>query len=379
MRFKRLATVAAACVASLCGALGMVATAQAEPPIKIGQSVVLSGPQAANGLLYSQGIKVHLDAINAAGGVGGRKIELITLDDGYDPARCKANTKQLLEQDKVIALFGYTGSPAIMACAPMAEAAKVPMISPVSGTPELQEHAGRYLFFTRASFRDELRAMIDYLTTTGITSYGVTLQDDSFGHSALKIVEELLAERKLPPPVSAPVAQQTYEAGASAAAISKVAPQAVILATGGKASVNFIRDYLKTGKRAQFLGLSVVSSNQLVQELGKDADGIIVTQVVPSPWAKKTQIVRDFYRELGERKDVEINYFTLEGYIAARVLVEAVRRAGPEVSPERLVQALESMRKLNLGGYEVNFGPGVRAGSSYVDLSMVRSDGRYVQ
>ncbi|ANQ83112.1 ABC transporter substrate-binding protein [Azoarcus olearius] len=354
--------------------------ARAEPgAITVGQSIVLSGPQAANGLLYARGIKLQLDAVNAAGGVNGKPVRLVTLDDGYDPERCKENTRRLIAQDKVVALFGYTGTGPTAACAPLAEAARVPLLAPLTGAPELREDTARYLFHTRASYLDEMRKMVEYLTTVGVRDIAVVYQDDGFGRSGLRSAETVLAAYQLKPAAVGSIPPQTYDPAQAVAALGSRAPGAVILATAGQASVNFIRAYLKSGKRTQFFGLSVVSSNQLLKELGQDTDGVVISQVVPSPWSQSTQVVRDFQRDAAAAKDVEVNHTTLEGYIAARVLVEGLRRAGPDPSPEKLTQALENLHSLNLGGYEVGFGPGRRAGSRYVDLSLVRGSGRYVQ
>lgn len=347
--------------------------------IAIGQSIVLSGPQAANGLVYARGIKLYLDTVNAAGGINGKQIRLVSLDDGYDPERCKANTQRLLQQEKVIALFGYTGTGPTAACAPLAEAAKVPLLSPLTGAPELRENSGRYLFHTRASYLDELRKTVEYLNTIGVRDIAVVYQDDGFGRSGLKSAETVLAAYQLKPVALGSLPPQNYDPAQAVAAIGAKAPGAILLATAGQASVNFIRAYLKSGKRAQFFGLSVVSSNQLLKELGPDTDGVVISQVVPSPWSRTIQIVRDFQRDAEAAKDVEVNHTTLEGYIAARVLVEALRRAGPEPTAEKLTQALEGLRNFNLGGFEVGFAPGQRAGSRFVDLSLVRGNGRYVQ
>lgn len=347
--------------------------------IAIGQSIVLSGPQAANGLVYARGIKLYLDTVNAAGGINGKQIRLVSLDDGYDPERCKANTQRLLQQEKVIALFGYTGTGPTAACAPLAEAAKVPLLSPLTGAPELRENSGRYLFHTRASYLDELRKTVEYLNTIGVRDIAVAYQDDGFGRSGLKSAETVLAAYQLKPVALGSLPPQNYDPAQAVAAIGAKAPGAILLATAGQASVNFIRAYLKSGKRAQFFGLSVVSSNQLLKELGPDTDGVVISQVVPSPWSRTIQIVRDFQRDAEAAKDVEVNHTTLEGYIAARVLVEALRRAGPEPTAEKLTQALEGLRNFNLGGFEVGFAPGQRAGSRFVDLSLVRGNGRYVQ
>lgn len=370
---------------ALCCTLGVALSSLSLPArsqsggIVVGQSAVLSGPQAANGLLYARGIRLYVDSVNAAGGIAGKPVRLVTLDDGYDPERCKENTRRLLEQDKVVALFGYTGTGPTAACSPLAEAARVPLLAPLTGAPELREQAGRYLFHVRASYVDEMKKMVEYLTTVGVRDIGVVYQDDGFGRSGLKSAEAVLAGYQLKPAVVGTVAAKTYDPAQAVADVGARAPGAIILATAGQASVNFIRAYLKSGKRAQFFGLSVVSSNQLLKELGPDTDGVVISQVVPSPWSRTTQIVREFQRDAEAAKDVEVNHTTLEGYIAARVLVEGLRRAGPEPTAEKLTQALENMRQLNLGGYEVGFAPGQRAGSRYVDLSLVRSNGRYVQ
>ena len=350
-----------------------------EAPLVVGQSAVLSGPQAANGLLYNRGIRLHLDAVNAAGGIGGRKLEMISLDDGYDPERTKANTRQILDDKRVVALFGYTGTGSTMASAALAEAAKVPMLAPLTGAPELRDKAGRYLFHVRASYVDELRKAVEYLSTIGIRDIAIAYQDDGFGRSGLKSAETVLDARGLKPVGVGAITGTTYDSVKAAADIAARAPSAILLATAGQASVNFIREYQKTGARAQFFGLSVVSSSQLLQELGADADGVVISQVVPSPWTKTVPLVREFLRAAEAAKDVEVNHTTLEGYIAARVLVEALRRAGPEVTPERVTQALEGMRPFGVGGYDVSFAPGRRDGSSFVDLSLVRADGRYIQ
>ncbi len=347
--------------------------------IPVGQSIVLSGPQAANGVLYAKGIRLHVDAVNAAGGVGGRQIKIIALDDAYDPEKGKENTRRLLEQDKVVALFGYTGTGITAASAPLAEAARVPLLAPLTGAPELREKAGRSLFFVRGSYLDELNKMAEFLAATGVRDIAVVYQDDGFGRSALKSAEAALTAHGLKPMLAAALTGKDYDATKAVAEVAAKAPAAVILATAGNASVNFIRGYRAAGKNAQFFGLSVVSSGQLLKDLGSGADGVVISQVVPSPWAKSTQLAREFNRDAEAAGETDLNHTTLEGYIAARVLVEALRRAAPEVTAERVTQALEGMRKYSVGGYEVSFAPDQRAGSQFVDLSLVRSTGRYVQ
>lgn len=354
------------------------ATAQSRD-ILIGQSVVLSGPMAANGILYNKGISLYLDAVNARGGVHDRPVRLLVADDGYNPDKAKENTQRFIDRDKVVALFGYTGTGVALAVAPLAEQAGIPLVAPYTGATQMHEKVIKHLFLLRANYADEMHKMVEHLTTLGTRNIAVAYQDDGFGRSGLKSAEAALAAFDLKPAAVGVITASTYEAVQAAATVSAADPAAIILASAGKASVNFIRAYRATGKNAQFLGLSVVSSNQLLDELGAAADGVIITQVVPSPRSRTLQIVRDFQRAAADAKDVEINHTTFEGYIAAHVLVEALQRAGPELTSARIVAALESMSNVNLGGFAVNFSPSQHAGSSYVDISMVRASGEFVQ
>ena len=360
--------------------LALPGTAAAETrDILIGQSVVLSGPMAANGVLYNKGIALYLDAVNARGGVHGRPVRLLVADDGYNPDKAKENTQRFIDKDKVVALFGYTGTGVTLATAPLAEQAGVPLLAPMTGASQVHEKTIKHLFVLRANYVDEMRKMVEHLTTLGTRNIAIAYQDDGFGRSGLKSAEAVLAAFDLKPAAVGVITAGTYEAVQAAATVSAADPAAIILASAGKASVNFIRAYRATGKSAQFLGLSVVSSTQLLEELGPAADGVIITQIVPSPRSRTLQIVRDFQRSAAAAKDVEVNHTTFEGYIAAHVLVEALQRAGPELTPTRIVAALEGMSNVNLGGFVVNFSPSQHAGSSYVDISMVRASGEFVQ
>ncbi len=359
--------------------LPATATAQ-NAEIVIGQSVVLSGPMAANGILYAQGIGLHFDAVNAHGGIAGRKLRLVIEDDAYNADRCKENTRQFLDREGVVALLGYAGTGNTMACAPLAAEAGVPMVAPLTGAPELRDDNGRYLFHVRASYVDEMKQMVQHLTTVGVRNIAIAYQDDPFGRSGLRSAELALSAFDLTPVAVGTITAGSYDATHAAAEVAAAGPAAVILASAGTASVNFIRAYHETGRTAQFFGLSVVSSNQLVDELGDLADGVVISQVVPPPTSRALQIVRDFQRDIATTgKEVEMNHTTLEGYIAARVLVEAIRRAGTAVDAEAIVSGLESLKRYDVGGFEVDFGPDRREGSQYVELSMVRATGRFVQ
>lgn len=363
--------------------LFMLVSARAEPgignsSIQIGQSVVLSGPLAENGVNYTNGIKLHLDQINAKGGVHGRKISLTTLDDAYDPKRAVQNTQKLIGEDKVFALFGYAGTGAAMAVLPLVEKAQIPFIAPYSGADVLRQ-PNHWLFHVRASYGDEMLKMVEQLVTVGVKDIAVTYQDDNFGKAGLKSAEEALVRFKLKAVATAPIDTTSFDGKKPAEAIAKAKPGAIIMATAGKASVAFIREYLKTGQHPQFFGLSVVSATQLRKELGADAAGMGIAQVVPSPWSSKYTVVRQYREALTKAGQQEPHHAGLEGYIAAKVLVEGLKRAGKDLTREKLIVALESMRNMDLGDFVIDYSPQKHAGSDYVDLSIIRTSGQFVQ
>lgn len=348
--------------------------------ITLGQSVVLTGQMAENGIYYSNGIKLYLDLVNAKGGVHGRRIVLRSLDDGYDPQRTAANTRKLIEQDKVFALLGFTGTGSTLAAQPLAEKAGVPLIAPYSGAEMLRKRNSPVTFHARASYGDEMYKIVEQLVTVGVRHIAIAYQDDNFGKAGMKSAEEALAKFDLKPAALGAIPPPSYAAAGAAETVAQAKPGAIILATAGTASVNFVREYLKTGERPQFFGLSVVSAGQLVKDLGDDAWGIAIAQVVPSPWASKYRIVKQYRQALAASKDPqEPHHAALEGYIAAKMFVEALNRAGRDLTRERVITALEGMRNLDLGDYMIDFSPSKHYGSSYVDLSIVRLTGQIAQ
>lgn len=347
--------------------------------VLLGQSVVLSGPQAENGVNYTHGIKLYFDLINAAGGIHGRRIRIKTLDDGYDPKKTAANTQQLIDTEKVFALFGYTGTGSTLAALPLVQKAQVPLVAPFTGADMLRENTPRMLFVMRAGYRDELIRMVEQLVTTGVTNIAVAYQDDNFGKSVLKSAEEALDKFKLKATAIGAIDGKTYDATKAVEAVVKHKPGAILMGTAGQASVAFIRDYLKTGERPQFFGLSVMSATQLRKDLGPDSAGIAVAQVVPSPWSSKYSVVKRYREALGKNSQQEAHHAGLEGWIAAKMLTEAMKRAGKDLTREKLIAALEGLRNVDLGDFVIDYSPARHAGSSFVDLSIIRSGGQFVQ
>lgn len=346
--------------------------------ISIGQSVVLSGPLAENGMQYSKGINLYLAQVNSKGGVYGRKIELVTLDDGYDPKRAEENTRKLIAEKQVFALFGYAGTGTSLASLPLAEKSQLPFIAPYTGADALRAKPSPVLFHLRASYGDEMEKIVEQQTTVGIRNIAIAYQNDSFGKAALRGFEEAMARRNLKPAAVAAIDPATLDAKPTVAELSKAAPAAVVLATAGKASSAVVKEFLKVRPRPQFFGLSAVSVSQLRADLQEDVSGIVVAQVVPSPWSTRFGIVRQYREALGSKAE-EAHHASLEGYIAARVLVEAIRRAGKDLTRSKFLSALESIRRLDLGEYLIDFGNARHVGSTYVDLSILRTGGQFLQ
>lgn len=369
------------------GALTLALGAQAAPPaasvpgvttnsILIGQSIVLTGPASEVGASYFKGQQLAIAEANAKGGVHGRKIELESIDDGYDPKRAEENTRKLIEEKQVFALFGHTGTGAVMAAQAIAEKAGVPMVAPLTGSDPMREKPAGNLFFLRASYADEMEKIVEHQATLGIGRIALLYQDDAFGKASRRSFEEAMARHKLTPVAMAPVDPQSMDVSAAVAEITRTKPMAVILGSTGKISVAMVKGMYQANLRPQVFGLSVLSPALLRAELQNNISGIVMTQIVPSPWNAKHSIVRQYRAALGD-KIGEAHHASLEGYVAGRVLVEALRRAGKELTRQGLLDALAAMRKYDLGDYVVDFANPRHTGSRYVELAILRADGSF--
>jgi branched-chain amino acid transport system substrate-binding protein len=351
--------------------------------IVMGQSGVYSGPLGAYSADNHAIIHAYYDSINASSGIHGRKLKMIALDDGFDPKRTVENAKTLIEKEKAFALMNIIGTGNTVAAYPVLEEHQIPMVGPYSGATALRDPKFRYLFFTRASYSDETEKMIEHLTSTGVKEIAIAYQDDPFGKAGLQAASEALARRGLKP-VSVGafnIAKLETEAGRAADAILEGGPAAIIVVSAGKGTTTFIKEVTKRGQQPTFYCLSVSNAKQFWAELGAAAYGIVVAQVVPSPWRASTPLIREYQKmvALAKLTPEAYSYGNLEGFIVAKVAVEALRLTGKNLTREKYFAALESMQNYDLGGYSVNYGPGKHAGSSYVDLSIIGKDGRFLR
>ncbi|MBK7898726.1 MAG: ABC transporter substrate-binding protein [Azonexus sp.] len=380
---RTLAALASLCLTLACG-LVRADPGVTDTSIILGMSSPFTGPNGVYGLAMRESISAYFDQINKSGGINGRKIELVAIDDGYETERTLANTKALIQEKQVFALLGYYGSsPTTEAMNNAFGPAKVPLIGTISGAGSLRQAPSanpnnRYMFNLRASYADEAEAIVNQITSLGLKNIAVFYQNDGFGKSGLEGVTTALKKHQLTPVAVGTVERNSLDVGKAVEAIAKVSPQAVIMVTLYKPTAAFVKAMKKANQFPMFMTLSPVGAEVLAQELGNDARGIGISQVMPYPWNDTVAVVRDYQRAIGKQAD-KYSYYGLEGYINARVMADALRRLGRDVTRERLIAALEAMHQVDLGGYRISFGTDDRLGSRYVELTVVGSGGKVMK
>ena len=353
-----------------------VVHAQADNKIILGQSAPLTGPAAQLGVQFQQGARLCFDQVNAQGGVGKRLIELQTLDDGYEPDRCAENTRKLIADD-VFALFGFIGTPTSVVALPQAIKAKIPFIAPCTGAMVLREPFSRYAFHVRASYNDETALIVKQLTSLGLKKIAVFYQNDSYGKAGLDGVTVAMGALQLKPVAAATVERNTVDVAKAVSVIVASMPEAVVQVGAYEACAAFIREARKAGYGGLFYNVSFVGTQALSDELGKDAAGVVVSQVMPSPYGGTRLIVREFQDAVkAAGKSASANFSSMEGYVAARVVVEGLKRAGAKPSRESLIAALEDIGTQSLAGFSVSFSASDHVASNFVEMSMLTGDGR---
>lgn len=351
--------------------------------ITIGMSAPFTGPNGAYGIDMQQTIQAYFAQINKTGGINGRKLDLIALDDGYETERTVANTKTLLQEKNSFALLAYYGSsPTTEAMNNVFGLAKAPLVGTISGANTLREPIAtnpnsRYMFNVRASYADETDAIVDQLVSLGLKSVAVFYQNDGFGKSGLEGVTAALKKHNLAPSAVGTVERNSIEVGKAVESIAKANPQAVIMVTLYKPTAAFVKAMKKAGQNPMLMTLSPVGTEQLIRELGPEARGIGISQVVPYPWNDSAPVVRE-YQKLSI-KPGSYSYYGMEGYLMARTLVEGLKRAGRDLSRDKLIASLESMNGFDFGGYRINYAANGRIGSRFVELTVIGPGGKILK
>ena len=347
--------------------------------ITLGQSAALSGPAQELGSEMRLGAQTYFNQVNQAGGVFGRQIKLVSLDDGYEPERAAANTKKLIGEDKVFALFGYVGTPTSNAALPIFTEAKVPFFGPFTGAESLRNPHNRYIFNVRASYFDETEKIVEQITSVGGKSIAVFYQDDAYGKAGLAGVERALAKRNLKITNTGTVERNTVKVEAAVGALIPKQPDAIVMISAYKSIAAFVRGAKKAGFTGQFHNVSFVGSRALAEELAADGHGVAISQVMPFPFTPSLPVVREYQQALKASGSSQYSFTSLEGFVAARIFVEGLKRAGKDLTREKFITALESMNNVDVGGFNVNFSPKSHNGSSFVELTMIGRNKTFVK
>jgi branched-chain amino acid transport system substrate-binding protein len=353
-------------------------TAPAAQKIVLGQSVPLTGAADQIGLAYAAGAKLFVDAFNARKNGPGWTFELRQLDDSYDPAKAGANAKKLLA-DGAALLFGFVGTASSDAGAAVAKQEGALFFAPFAASDELRDASHTNVFHVRPSMADEAFKMVRHCATLGQNRMAVLAEDDAMGRAGLAAVTQALADQKLQSLVgSAFVPVNSNKVDAAVAALLKVQPQAIIQVSLFNSTAAFIRKMRKAGYAGSFLNFSVVGIDPLFTALGKDIGGVVVSQVVPSPRSSATPIVKEYLAAV-DNSDQTPSYESLEGYIAAKTLAEAFRRAGKNLDRANLQKTMASMTDYDVGGFRINLRAGVRDSVRAIDLVTITADGKVVR
>ncbi|MBL0919635.1 MAG: ABC transporter substrate-binding protein [Hydrogenophaga sp.] len=344
--------------------------------IVLGQSAAFSGPAAQLGIQFNAGAQLHFDLLNQQGGVNGQRIEIVKLDDGYEPDRCAENTRQLLSRN-CTALFGYIGTPTSLAALPLATQAGTPFIAPFTGAMGLRAPFNRLAFHLRASYNDETALIVRQLTSLGLNDIAVFHQNDAYGKAGLDGVTLAMNSRNLKPKATATVERNSVDVAQAVATIVAAKPQSVVQISAYASCAAFIREARKAGYGGTFYNVSFVGTQALADALGKEGAGVAISQVVPNPFTTTRPITREFLDaiERGGNK-VQPNFSSFEGFLAARMLAEGARRAGNRVTSDSLVSGLEAIGDTSFGGFSVSLGPNNHVASRFAELSMLTGDGR---
>ena len=372
-----VATIATAATAVL--ALGLGTAARAD--ILIGQTAGFTGQVAASVKELTLGARLYIDHVNAAGGVNGQKIDLQSLDDGFDPKRAAANAQTLIDKGAV-ALFLTRGTPHTQAVMPLLEKAQVPLVAPSTGAMLLHKPVHPYVFNVRSTYQREAERAVQLLLEMGNTRIALVQVNDTFGADGVAGAMTGFNDRKMKP-----VAHFTYErekpdiAGVVKQLIA-ADPQVVLLVASQQITADTINALRAAGSRILGATLSNNASNGFVQLLGQNAAGVIVSQVFPSERSTNLAMVREL-TDLVKAKPAEsgglVTPAMMEGFASAKVLVEGLKRAGKDASRASLLRALNNMSRYDLGGMELNFSATDHTGTNYADIAIIDPRGRFLR
>jgi branched-chain amino acid transport system substrate-binding protein len=376
---SRLTAVLGFLALAMAPAAALAETGVSADQILFGQAAALEGPAAALGQGMREGLLAAFNEVNAAGGVKGHKLALVSVNDGYEPNQSIEVTKKLLDEDKVFALIGSVGTPTSAATQPIAAEAGVPFIGAFTGAEFLRNPYKPNVVNLRASYFEETEEMVERLTKDlGAARIAIMYQDDAYGRAGLEGVKRAMAKRQLEL-----VAEGTYERNTTAVkgavlSIRKGNPDAVIMIGAYKPCAEFIRLARQTKLDAIFVNISFVGSDALAKDLGAAGAGVVVTQVVPFPRDPSVGIVAKYQAALkASAPDAAPGFVSLEGYMVGRLAAAALERVPGDIDRQALLDTLAKNGSFDLDGFKLEFGAGRNQGSDKVFLTVLQSDGTF--
>lgn len=363
---------------ALAVSVSLVAAAQPKnraAPIVIGQTYVQTGPLAALSTDPLIGIRAMVAATNAKGGVNGRLLELRQADDAYDAEKAAANVRKFADEGAV-AILSPIGTTSSMGALKAANEEKIPLVAPYTGAAPVVKFTP-YGFPLRISFDEEYGRIVNHLFTVGMTRIAFAHNDNPGARSAMEATRKLIEQRGQKMVGSAAIQQDASDAAAKARELAALKPQAVVLSVTNAVAAKFIQAYREAGAEARFYSFSFLNGQGLYKAIGADAAGVVVSQVVPYPWNSAMPIITEYQAAMKKMGEKDFSYGSLEGYINAKVVVEAIKRAGNNPTAESVKTALETLKSHDLGGIFVKYTPTEHTGLTFSELSMIKRDGGY--
>ncbi len=347
--------------------------------IVLGQAAALSGPASALGLGMKVGLEAAFAEANKAGGIKGRKLELKSVDDGYEPTRSIDVVKKLISEDKVFAIVGTVGTPTAAAIQPIATSAGVPMIGAFSGVEFLREPYKPLVMNVRASYFQETEAMVEHLTKDlGATKIGIMYQDDAYGQAGLAGLQKALEKRHLQLAGEGTYERNTTAIKSALLAVRRARPDAVVMISAYKPAAEFIKLAREIKFDATFVNISFVGSDALAKELGSAGAGVVVTQVVPFPKNSAIPVVSRYQASLkAVAPDAAPGFVSLEGYLVGRAVIAALEKIDGTPTRKALVEAIQKASPFDLGGFKLAYSASSNRGSSQVFLTVIQADGTF--
>ncbi|BEP57906.1 ABC transporter substrate-binding protein [Variovorax sp. V118] len=383
MHRRRFLAASAAATAGLGPLLSLPSTALAaengvsDGEIVLGHTGILSGPLGVPIKVVMAGAGLAFDAVNAQGGLAGRKLKLISLDDELKPEKAVANYEKLLAEHRAFAFFGCVGSGTTAAAAKVLGQSGAPMVGGYAVSDSAREKVAGAGYFVRATFAREAQALVQHLSTIGVSRIAVAYLDNPGGAEVARLVEAALDTLKLKPVAAVPVKGDGTTNEAAGKALADSQAQAVLMYLGGGIGGEVMKSAWAAGGRQMFYGMSIVPGDVTAKLVGDKTSGLAISQIVPYPWSEVDATAREF-RQLAERAKVDIGYLSYEGYVNALVMIEALRRTGRDLTRAKLHATLKAM-KLRIGNMEIDFTGASNTGSRFIEMVRVTKEGRFLR